>query len=341
MWCMAIARPVLALDDSHGNRHHSSANVARELRFGRKKEHASRMSMPRIETGETFTLLHPAASETVPVLLNSPHSGEVFPEAFLARSQLSRQEMRRASDLYVNRLVERAVAMGSTVMFAHLPRSFVDLNREPLELDPRLIAGTLPVEANTRSLRVAGGLGTVPRVIGDQVEIYAGKLALDEALARIENCYLPYHGRLHRALAELQARFGRACLIDCHSMPSNSRTTGLMPDLVIGDRFGASCRPELVALFEALARQEGFRVERNQPYAGGYITECYGRPDLGWDAFQIEINRALYMDERSLEPHSGFPELARRLENMFAKFFAEQAFEFRTSDLHFYQKAAE
>ncbi len=299
------------------------------------------MHMPRIETDETFTLLHPQGGAGVPVLVNSPHSGEVFPEAFLLRSQLSRQVLRRASDLYVDRLVERVVAHGSTVMFAHLPRSFVDLNREPLELDPRLIAGTLPVEANTRSLRVAGGLGTVPRVIGDQVEIYAGKLALDEALARIEQFYLPYHRRLHVALDGLRETFGRACLIDCHSMPSNSRNTGLMPDLVLGDRFGASCRPELIESFEALARQEGFRVERNQPYAGGYITECYGRPELGWDAFQIEINRALYMDERTLEPHSGFPVLARRLEAVFAKFFAEQAFENRTTDLHFYQKAAE
>lgn len=299
------------------------------------------MSMPRIETGETFTLLHPADAESVPVLVNSPHSGENFPEAFLARSQLSRQVLRRASDLYVDRLVERAVAAGATVMLAHYPRSFVDLNREPLELDPRLIAGVLPVEANTRSLRVAGGLGTVPRVIGDQIEIYAGKLGLGEALERIENFYLPYHGRLNQALAALRGHFGRACLIDCHSMPSNSRSTGQMPDLVIGDRFGASCRPELIEGFEGFARQEGFRVERNQPYAGGYITECYGRPDLGWDAFQIEINRALYMDEHSLEPHSGFFDLSRRLEVVFAKFFAQQAFEFRTSDLHFYQKAAE
>ncbi len=181
----------------------------------------------------------------------------------------------------------------------------------------------------------------MPRVIGDQVEIYAGKIALEEALDRIERFYLPYHGRLHRGLGDLRDRFGRSCLIDCHSMPSNSRSTGLMPDLVIGDRFGASCRPEVVEAFEGFARQEGFRVERNQPYAGGYITECYGRPDLGWDAFQIEMNRALYMDERRLEPHSGFPELARRLEAVFAKFFAWQAFEIRTTDLHFYQKAAE
>jgi N-formylglutamate amidohydrolase len=299
------------------------------------------MNAHRIETSDIFTLLHPVPGRSVPVLLNSPHSGERFPEVFLSRSQLSRQVLRRASDLFVDRLVERSVSHGATVMLAHLPRSFVDLNREPLELDPRLIAGPLPVEANTRSLRVAGGLGTVPRVIGDQIEIYAGKIALDDALERIEQFYLPYHGRLHRMLAELRGMHGRACLMDCHSMPSTARSAGPMPDLVIGDRFGASCRPELIDSFEELARRQGFRVERNQPYAGGYITECYGRPELGWDAFQIEINRALYMDERNLEPHSGFVELARRLDELFATFFARQAFEFRTPDLQFYQKAAE
>jgi N-formylglutamate amidohydrolase len=302
--------------------------------------------LPRIETGETFTLLRPDIREgqvARPFLLNSPHSGDAFPPEFLARAQLPRETMRRASDLYVDRLVEPLAEAGATIMRAHLPRSFVDLNREPLELDPRLIAGPLPVEANTRSLRVAGGLGTVPRVIGDQVEIYAGKLSLAEALARIERYYVPYHRRLGGELAALREACGFACLIDCHSMPSTTRSagSGAIPDLVVGDRFGASASPVLLGLFEDAARAEGFRVERNQPYAGGYITECYGRPSLGWHAFQIEINRALYMDEKSLEPHAGFAEFSSRLRRVFLNLFAEQAFVFRATDLQFYQKAAE
>jgi N-formylglutamate amidohydrolase len=302
--------------------------------------------LPRIETAETFTLLHPPAGDG-PVghafLLNSPHSGDEFPAEFLSRAQLPRETLRRASDLYVDRLIEPLSQAGATIMRAHLPRSFVDLNREPLELDPRLIAGPLPVEANTRSLRVAGGLGTVPRVIGDQAEIYAGKLTLEDALSRIERCYLPYHQRLRDALAQLRETHGFACLIDCHSMPSATRSSspGPIPDIVVGDRFGASASPVLLGVFEEMARAEGFRVERNQPYAGGYITECYGRPTLGWHAFQIEINRALYMDEKTLEPHGGFGEIATRLRRVFLNFFAEQAFVFRATDLHFYQKAAE
>lgn len=302
------------------------------------------MKLPRIETAETYTLLHPRGSEGgLPVLINSPHSGEIFPESFLERSQLAQQVLRRASDLYVDRLVDPLSRFGATIMRAHLPRSFVDLNREPLELDPRLIVGPLPAEANTRSLRVAGGLGTVPRVIGDQVEIYAGKLTLEEAIERIDTFYMPYHRRLGAALGALRERYGFACLVDCHSMPSGTRGTlgGKVPDLVIGDRFGASAAPDLLACFDEAARAEGFHVERNQPYAGGYITEFYGRPEQGLHAFQIEINRALYMDERSLEPHEGFALLARRLERVFAKFFAMKAFAFRKSDLHFHQKAAE
>jgi N-formylglutamate amidohydrolase len=302
--------------------------------------------MTRNETGETFELSHPGwdgAGPLLPVLFNSPHSGEVFPPEFLARSQLARDTLRRASDLYVDRLFAPMLKEGATVMQARFPRSYVDLNREPLELDPRLIAGPLPVEANTRSLRVAGGLGTVPRVIGDQIEIYAGKLTLDEALGRIERAYFPYHRRLRDLLADLRQAFGWVCLIDCHSMPSSTRSATATPvaDLVLGDRFGASAAPELVGALEAAARGEGFTVERNQPYAGGYITECYGRPDAGFHAIQVEINRALYLDERSLEPHHGFFAFSDRLTQTFQKFFRSEAFKKCTTGLHFHQKAAE
>ncbi|CAN1535401.1 HutG N-formylglutamate amidohydrolase [Rhabdaerophilaceae bacterium] len=304
------------------------------------------MVLPQIETTETYTLVRPGAikeGSSPPVLISSPHSGEQFPAEFLARSQLSRQTLRRASDLFLDRLVLPAVDFGASVLHAHLPRSYVDLNREPLELDPRLISGAIPVEANTRSLRVAGGLGTVPRVIGDQIEIYAGKLGLEEVLERIERAYIPYHRCLNGIMTETRAAHGYVCLIDCHSMPSAARSgSGAgVADFVIGDRFGSSSDPVFVALFEGLARAQGFSVERNQPYAGGYITECYGRPSLGWHAFQIEINRALYMNEATLEPHGGFEAFASSFVRMLEDFFAAEAFEIRKAGLQFHQKAAE
>lgn len=299
------------------------------------------MQPARIEQNAIFSILHPQTR--LPALINSPHSGDRFPESFLAASQLSRETLRRASDLFVDRLTEPLAALGASVMRAHLPRSFLDLNREPFELDPRLIAGPLPAEANTRSLRVAGGLGTIPRVIGDQVEIYAGKLPLGEALRRIEQVHLPYHRRLTALLADLAAEHGGVVLIDCHSMPSNGsgRPARPLPDLVLGDRFGASAAPALVDTLEAIASRLGFRVERNQPYAGGYITEHYGHPAFGRHAIQIEINRAVYMNEAELQPHAGFVRIGETLFRLFAEFFASEAFLMCRSGLHSYQSAAE
>jgi N-formylglutamate amidohydrolase len=297
---------------------------------------------PEIPPEGLFTLAGAEESGT-PFFLNSPHSGDHFPETFLARSQLPRETLRRASDLYVDQLFAAAPLGGLPLMAANLPRSYIDLNREPFELDPRLIEGPLPVDANTRSLRVAGGLGTIPRVIGDQTEIYAGKLSLAEALGRIEYAYLPYHLKLHRELAARHARHGRVVLVDLHSMPSQSGPRGgrAAPDLVLGDRFGSSCAPVLVDEAERVATGLGFRVERNQPYAGGYITEHYGRPLLGWHALQIEINRALYMDEVHLVPHAGFAATGEALLSLIEALVRIEAFDFRTTDLHFSQKAAE
>jgi N-formylglutamate amidohydrolase len=292
---------------------------------------------------DVYAIENAAALETA-LFLNSPHSGESFPPEFLARSQLSPAQLRKASDLYVDRLFRPVIEQGLPMMRALVPRSYLDLNREPLELDPRLISGTLPIEANTRSLRVAGGLGTVPRVIGDQVEIYAGKITLDDALGRIDRIYVPYHLRLHRELAARQARHGHVVLIDLHSMPSHALSRG-MPDIILGDRFGGSCTAALTAAAEDLGRKLGFRVERNQPYAGGYITEHYGQPDLGWHALQIEISRALYMDEARLEMHAGFTAVASALSTLVLSLAealaADKAFDFHTTALHFSQKAAE
>lgn len=290
-----------------------------------------------------YAIANAAALET-PFFLNSPHSGEMFPPEFLARSQLRRDVLRKASDLYVDRLFAPVVAAGLPMMRALMPRSYLDLNREPLELDPRLIEGIMPPEANTRSLRVAGGLGTVPRVIGDQVEIYSGKITLDDALSRIDRAYVPYHMRLHRELALRHGRHGTVVLLDLHSMPSQSMSR-TMPDIVLGDRFGSSCAASVVSAAEQAFAAAGFRVERNQPYAGGYITEHYGRPDLGWHALQIEINRALYMDEARLEMHGGFVGAADALSEavgcLVAAIADSKLFDFHKTALHFLQKAAE
>jgi N-formylglutamate amidohydrolase len=253
--------------------------------------------------------------QTVPFVFNSPHSGRYYPPEFLEATCLDRQEIRRSEDLLVDRLFAPVVPLGAPLMSAVYPRAFLDVNREPYELDPKMFSGRLPTFANVRSLRVAGGLGTIPRVVSDSANIYKGPLAVDEALSRIERIYRPYHDTLRRLLAQTHVAFGVAVLVDCHSMPSNIRggPSRLRPDFVLGDRFGTSCAPELMDCAASALQALGYTVCRNKPYAGGFITEHYGRPARGLHALQIEINRGLYMDERDLKPHHGFEQLSADL----------------------------
>ena len=246
-----------------------------------------------------------------PVVFNSPHSGRVYPPRFLQQVRLDLPTLRRSEDTDVDALFAGVVERGMPLVRAHFPRSMVDVNREPYELDPRMFDGRLPTFANTRSMRVAGGLGTVPRVVGEAQEIYARRLPVDEALTRIDGIYKPYHRTLRRVIAGAHRAFGEALLVDCHSMPSLAPAREDRPraDIVIGDRYGTSCSPVVSDLVESVLRGRGYQVVRNKPYAGGFITEHYGQPQAGTHAVQIEINRAIYMDERSYRRKPGFEAL--------------------------------
>lgn len=255
-----------------------------------------------------------------PLVFSSPHSGDLYPARFLESSRLDIASLRRSEDAHVHALFALAPKVGAPLLKAHFPRAYLDLNREPYELDPRMFEDALPDFANTRSLRVAAGLGTIPRVVADAREIYAARLRVDEALRRIEVLYKPYHASLRSLLERARQRYGVALLVDCHSMPSNvakesatPRGDRRKPDFVIGDRFGASCSSEIVETIEARLRQWGYHVQRNRPYAGGYITEHYGKPAAGWHAVQIEIARNLYMDEGDLRRNAEFDLIAERL----------------------------
>ena len=191
------------------------------------------------------------------------------------------------------------VAIGAPLLRARFPRAYLDVNREPFELDPQMFEGRLPDFANTRSLRVAAGLGAIPRVVGDAQPIYRGPIPVADGLARIAALHRPYHARLAALWSSRPAsRFGFAILLDCHSMPSSSVDAG-GSDIVLGDRFGSSAAGWVLDTLERALRDSGLAVRRNKPYAGGYITEHYGAPTQGRHAVQIEINRALYMDERA------------------------------------------
>ena len=245
-----------------------------------------------------FDVVEPCAL-TAPVVFNSPHSGARYPRRFLAASRLDALALRRSEDAFVDELFLPCVALGAPLLRAHFPRAFLDLNREAFELDPQMFEGALPEIANTRSLRVAAGLGVIPRVVGDTQPIYRGRIPVADGLGRIAAFHQPYHARLGGLIERAHARFGMVVLIDCHSMPS-TLAEGSPLDIVLGDRFGTSAAGWIVDALEAALLELGYRVRRNKPYAGGFITEHYGAPASGRHAVQIEINRALYMDERRI-----------------------------------------
>jgi N-formylglutamate amidohydrolase len=275
------------------------------------------MVQPKDELDPPFEVLEPAECHG-PVVFNSPHSGSVYPRTFLSASRLDVGTLRRSEDSFVDKLVLGVVARGHPLMRAHFPRCYVDVNREPYELDPRMFDGRLPSFANTRSMRVAGGLGTVARVVGDAQEIYGQRIPVDDAIRRIEWLYKPYHRALRRLFTRVHRDFGAAVLVDCHSMPSMAGSKDERPrgDIVLGDRYGTSCVATVAETIESTFRGLGYVVSRNKPYAGGFITEHYGNPAVGLHAIQLEINRALYMDERRYEPSASFAAVAADLETL-------------------------
>jgi N-formylglutamate amidohydrolase len=295
------------------------------------------MSENQTEFDPPFEAVEPAQCRG-PVLFNSPHSGRIYPRAFLLTSRLDLATLRRSEDSFVDDLIAGLVTRGHPIMRAHFPRCFVDVNREPYELDPRMFDGRLPSFANTRSMRVAGGLGTVARVVGDAQEIYDQRISVSEALHRIDSLYKPYHRTLRRLFTRLHRDFGAAILADCHSMPSTTGGRDDRPraDVVIGDRYGTSCVGLVTETVEQTLRGFGYAVSRNKPYAGGFITEHYGNPATGLHAVQLEINRALYMDERRYERSASFDRLAAEL-----AILADRLCEIPLEELRPYRAAAE
>ncbi len=271
-----------------------------------------------------FALVLPKV-QTLPLVLASPHSGRCFDREFLAMTPLAKDRLRRLEDPYVDQLFAGAPARGAPLLAARFPRAYIDPNREPFELDPRMFAEHLPAWINSNSPRVRGGHGLIPRISADGAPIYAQLLHRADLRRRLAQCYLPYHRALKHLLADTRARFGYAVLLDCHSMPSAAvaRPAHIWRaeprrgvDFVLGDCNGASCSPALTACAEAALRRHGFTVARNTPYAGGFTTRFYGRPDSGVEALQIEVNRALYMNETSLTPTGGLAALTPVLNDL-------------------------
>ena len=262
-------------------------------------------------------------AQTVPLIFASPHSGRCYSPEFLAASRLDPLGLRRSEDSFVDDLFAASVGSGAPLVHATFPRAWCDANREPWELDPAMFTDPLPPWVNTASPRVAAGLGTIARVVASGEAIYRDKLRFAEAEQRVETCWKPFHDTILALIGGTRAVFGTCLLIDCHSMPSNVSPGGKATDIVLGDAHGTTCAPRVTRFVERRLIELGYRVRRNDPYAGGFITRHYGRPREQVHTLQIEIARDLYMDEARIEKLPRFNEVQRDLTALIESLAAE------------------
>ena len=267
----------------------------------------------RQETGEAVLDLRRPAHRALPLVIASPHSGADYPDDLIASSRLDRLTLRRSEDCFVDEIFAAAPQLGAPLLAARFPRAYLDVNREAWELDPAMFADALPGFVNARSPRVRLGLGTIAKIVASGEEIYARKLRFAEARRRVEALYHPYHHALRRLLDETEAADGGYLLIDCHSMPSAAGGPHDGADIVLGDCHGAACAPRIIEAARAFLVRRNFAVALNAPYAGGFTTSHYGHPRRARHALQIELSRALYMDERSYRRKPGFDRLAAEM----------------------------
>ncbi len=259
------------------------------------------------------------AEQTLPLVFASPHSGSYYPRDLLSATRLDPLTLRRSEDAYVDALFGAAPGYGAPLVRARFARAYLDPNREPYEFDPAMFEDALPPYVNRTSPRVKMGLGTIARVVASGEEIYARKLYLEEAMSRVERLYRPYHRALKQLVGETRDKFGFYLLIDCHSMPSaclGDRGRPGRADIVLGDCHGTSCHAAVIDTMHRALSAKGYRVARNAPYAGGFTTAHYGQPTAHGHCIQIELSRALYMDEQSFERKPYFGRLAEDMSDI-------------------------
>ena len=259
------------------------------------------------------TIVEPSTL-TSGVVFALPHSGRDYGVSFLNQSILDKISIRSSEDAFLDQLIDGIEKYGAPKIIANAPRAFIDLNRSTDELDPALISG---IKNNIRSPRISSGLGVIPRVVSHGREIYRGKLSLEQAQSRIEYYWKPYHKDLSNLLKRAWSIYGQSLLIDMHSMPHEAVSTQSSfikaPEIVVGDRFGMSSDPEFTNLVVSILKQHGFRVAKNTPFAGAFITKHHGKIKDRTHAIQLEIDRSLYMDEERILPNSGFEKLKSQL----------------------------
>ena len=276
------------------------------------------------KTDVPFVISRPK-NQLSPVVYASPHSGKNYLDSFIISSSLDPVYLRRSEDAFVDELYESCIKFGSPFLKANYPRAYVDLNREPYELDPDMFDGPLPSYVNVDSLRAQAGLGTIAKVVTNGVEIYKERLQFDEVKNRIETIYHPYHAALRQLIEETRQQFGGCLLVDCHSMPSIGGPMDSDPglsrtDIILGNRFGTSCADWITDWAQSVLEKEGFVVRKNRPYAGGFTTQHYGNPFDKVHTLQIELNRVLYMDEESVTRLEEIETIKKKLQSLIEAF---------------------
>ena len=261
--------------------------------------------------------------QALPLVVSSPHSGRNYPQKFVDASDLTPLRLRSSEDSFVDEIFDSAPTLGAPFIKALFPRAFLDVNRQPFELDPSMFSDILPNFVTTQNSRISAGLGTIARVVSNGEKIYRDKLTFIEAETQINNFYWPYHQTLKTLIDDTKNEFGYCILLDCHSMPSGTNryknscrsSNGRLGDIVLGDCYGTSCHKDIINSAIDILSGYGFSVRRNIPYAGGFITRNYGKPKEGVHAIQIELNRSLYMDEKLIERLDNIELLAKAMTN--------------------------
>ncbi|MGE5617268.1 MAG: N-formylglutamate amidohydrolase, partial [Bacillota bacterium] len=267
---------------------------------------------------QSFEVFGPSGN-LVPLVLDSPHSGTVYPDDF--RPAVPLQTLRQAEDSFVDELYASAPAHGATLIAARFPRSYIDPNRSLLDIDTSLIEGSWPGPA-VASRKTELGVGLIWRVLDSGESIYGRKLAIDEVKKRIVEYHQPYQKAVKEALDHAYDHFHSVWHLNCHSMPSVSgRISEEGPgkpraDFVLGDRDGTTCAPEFTALVAEILRRQGYEVKINDPYKGVELVRAFSDPASGRHSLQIEVNRRLYMDEKTRTKSADFGALQGNLERL-------------------------
>lgn len=248
-----------------------------------------------------------------PIVLSSPHSGRDFPQEFLKNSCRSEAELRSSEDCFVEDIILEASNSGIPMIAMNIPRTFVDVNRDKIEIDDTMYFDKAPINNSIGSRRCRVGLGVIHRIVAQNKPIYDGLISYSEVMNRIKFVYEPYHKRLKQLIDKCQKKFGFCLLVDCHSMPSkicNIMNETKPVEFCLSNLFDESCPPEISEFLEHQLSQKGYRVEFNRPYAGAYITFNYCQPRKNIYTLQIEINRSLYMNENVYKKNNNFQHIS-------------------------------